>query len=167
MLPKTRKCDLMRFYANIRKCLRRIIWHTGHTTLAPFHDIHPAKLSTAVSSSINHSNHTSDNLLSTAVLLSCIRQILLSTAVVGTIFHSSTDKGFSKAQWKCPSVKTLKIEVIKTLQRIKMERGSHIRRIHCNEPPFYRSCVHKLEGTHLCLGLSEENKQLPYPSKAH
>ena len=129
MLPKTRKCDLMRFYANTRKCLPRIIWHTGHTTLAPFHDVHPAKLSTAVSSSINHSNHNSDNLLSTAVLLSCIRQILLSTAVVLSFIRQVQLIKASKAQWKCPSVKTLKIEVIKhcIVQRIIMERGSHVR----------------------------------------
>ena len=137
-----------------------------HMAYRPYHACtlsrySPCKLSTAVSSSINHSYHNLDNLMSTAALLSCIRQILLSTAVVGTIFHSSIDAGFSKTQWKSLSVITSIIEVIKTLQRIKMESGSHARQIHWKGPPFYRSCVYKLEGTQTAP------TKLPYPSKAH
>ena len=132
-----------------------------HMAYRPYHACtlprySPCKLSTAVSSSINHSYHNSDNLLSTAVLLSCIRQILLSTAVVLSFIRQ-----LMKTQWKCLSVITSIIEVIKTLQRIKMESGSHVRRIHWEEPPFYRSCVHKLEGTQTAP------MKLPYSSKAH
>ena len=121
----------------------------------------PCKLSTAVSSSINHSYH---NRITYCQRQYCYPAFVRSYCHVNgssTNFHSSINEGFSKTQWKSLSVITSIIEVIKTLQRIKMESGSHVRRIHWKEPPFYRSCVHKLEGTQTAP------MKLPYPSKAH
>ena len=117
----------------------------------------PCKLSTAVSSSINHAYQNSDTLLSTAVILSCIRQILLSTAVVLSYIRQLM-KAFQDTV-EMPKRENLNNRSHQnTAEYQNGERLSQIRRIHRKEPPFYRSCVHKLEGTHWCLGLSEENR---------